>query len=301
MQAIKYIDIPANGADEVKRPTIYPNGGGSAAIIKDDSDLLNTEIATFLSDCGVDAYFGVKEGEEYEWLWINDMPLYFYTKPTDSYPVIRVYVPGGSSVKTINSSEIPDNRLVFNFCGNPDGAFLFRFFTTTFSLYYMFTFTKIRSLLSNKVYPSVRVTSGGSSSVVLIHTFVNESRTKEYTVSTTMSLLNSAKPFLADDIGEDKLALIPMESITDVNASVNVPSILVLEGVYLYPVNTSIPDGSPFDSLYQTEIFIDSRKFLVGYASTTAVSSSTIRLGLVALEDDDPLISEDDLLSEVET
>lgn len=299
MQAIKYIDIPANGADEVTRPTSYPEGN-STKIFKDDSDLLNTEIATFLSDCGVDAFFGVKEDEEYEWLWINDMPLYFFTKPSDTYPIIRVYVPGSSSAKWINESEILSNRLVLNFCGNPGGAFLFRVFSINFSvLYYMFAFSKVRSSLSNKVYPSIRTTAGIASSVGVVHTFVDDSRTKSYTFSTSIPLVGTAKPFLADDIGENTLGLVPVQSVTESSTTVNVPSILALEGVYLYPINTVIPDGAAYNSLYQTEISIDNRKFLVAYANTDA--SSTIRLGLVALEDDDPLISEDDLMSEVET
>lgn len=289
MQVIKRITIPETSDEtSISRPVRYPTS--KTYVYEDVTDFINGEVATFLSECGVDAFYGVREGfGNHKWLWIRGVPSFFYV--STAFNFIYQY-PGSSSITTI--SQTASAPFVLSFVGNPKKTFIFRVFSQSFDFLFGMLFRYLVSLASGKQYPTTSgVTSDASISTVgaMQHTLTEE------TIATTKLTFGNRiyreEPFYISDIGEG-IVLIPlMPSSPDTLA----PRVLV-DGEYEIPQPlTSEVTNVPLEDIYQTEIDISGRKFLIGYNS----QDHDLGGGLIALEDDDPLISEDDLMAEVET
>lgn len=290
MQVIKRVTFNAECTPMLNRPLAY-GVTTKTQVCESLTNSWNQEVATFLQECGVDAYYGVREGyTEYEWLWVNGMPTFFSTSST----TLNVYYRGASvnSSTTIDTGCLPNGTYIFNFVGNPKKTFIFRIFTTDYTCNFLVRFNFVISLASAKRYPAIEGQTNIKSFSDQQNMMISISSSGRTLFKLPIDSPHYEKTeFFNVDVGEGIL-LMP---VTARGASSLAPGIVV-DGQYAAP-NDIVGAVNIVESteLYQTEIDIGGRKFLVGYNPT----GHGFGTGLIALDDDDPLISEEDLMSEV--
>lgn len=305
MQKVKWVTITTG--DEVRRPWL-PN---SSSIITTVESNWMSEIATFLSECGVEVSDGAIEGSSWEWMWIRGvsfLPTIEKTSSSTNPYYLRFYSPGG--YHTIGSSTTSASgfagEFLLNLCGNPDGTFVFRIFSSDSIYFGGILIGEFLSTASGKKYMYDRLINPSSENSVCRVYYPDDSqssgisaRSVLLTLSATNIPVTSSNSFLVYDL-EDNMLLYPLfwGAVTQTGYTdlLNVPYIFTTVGVYHKPLGFDIPDANARDVLYQREIFINGRKFLVGGNSF----KNGLGAPLIALDDDDPLVSEEELMSEVE-
>lgn len=300
MQVLKRITLSDMGQPSLseKRPMAYPNEmlGYSYKL---ESDVLNQEIASFLSDCGVDAFFGVRgEESEAEWLWINGIPIYIQI-PTFTNNGLRFYYPNETGYQVLTSSAT--SSYILSFLGNPKKTFFLRFFTTDYTFLGLMKCSWAVSLASLKRYPMMiswlPTNTDYSPQLKLI---MMESPPIKLSFAELYRTYQDVDEFHTIDVGEGGVVLEPIYNTpSNADGRLHRPGIIV-DGEYLFPIATflEIPKLT-VSALYQVEILFSGRKFLI--AENLDDPAKGLMSGLVALDDDDPLITEDELMAEVET
>lgn len=263
MQALKYISF--SGVSETyMRPLAY---GLSRSNISMQTDVLNEAAAQCLSAIGVDAQYATRDDEEYPWLWIEGVPFLLGRTPNST----AIYFATGSNNYVV-SSTISASEVTVVACGNPNGVYcLFLYTGSTYRA--VFYFGKIWNIFNTIEYGFAYA----------------DSKIRVYDMESWESLIFEDGSFnpkayvrstLKEFIG-DSFPLAPV-SITVASDDMSTRTVY-FKGVYTYPMEMNLPSAS--STPYQREILIGDRKFLV---------SGTF--GLIALEDDDPLISEEEFL-----
>lgn len=288
MQVIKRVTI-SEDSTTASRPLYYPSTT-KVSIYINQTEAWNREIALFLQECGVDAYYGVREGyTEDKYLWVNGLPIFMVAHAASGY--LKGYGIA-YSLSSATETEIELNgTYIFNLIGNPHKTFIFRVFTTAYEFKWGVKFGFVISSATGRRYPGVSGSTNTSdfvSQLIILLNLTSSSR-ETYKMQLTDPKYDETS-FYTYDVGEG-IVLTPVMSNT---ASVT-PTVFV-DGQYLFPMSME-SDIVMVDAnvLYQTEIAVGGRKFLVGYTPTQL----GLGAGLIALDDDDPLISEDDLMAEV--
>lgn len=294
MQVIKHITIPESSGETYIHSSRYPATSGVTvdAVL---TDAWNNEIATFLSECGVDAYYGVREGYGKEkWLWIRGVPYFNYVVPSNDYVHIT---PPGTTNSTYFVSKAQDSY-IFSFCGNSKKTFIFRIFTSDLNIENSIRFNVFISPLSLKRYPAY-VFGNSSNKYSISETSyaiynLTETSINRESITVASTYYNSVAGLYLSDMGNN-VVLIPINH----NIARSTPIRLFIDGEYIFPSDRLPAEAAApmVDSIYQKEILLSGRKFLVGWRDDNASFGS----GLIALDDDDPLISEEELMREVET
>lgn len=295
MQAIKIVSISETSTSTTRPIRVGSSAATNYLIV---SDLWNETVATFLAECGVNAAFEVREGSEYPFLWIDDFP-YLLTRGTASDQTLRCHTPGNISLK-INIfdggviTKVRTMGLVFN--GNPKGWFTLRFFDENFTESSGFVgFGITQSMVSLRKYSVISLLVSNTNKDVISYPnesgshYISEYMSIDREVSELdISSVSVAPEFIKSDFGI-KFPLIP---ITSVLSGVTLVDI----GRYRYVNAQNLPSYKNWDILYQPEFELGGRKFWLSSRSLDAPDQFS--LGLVALDDDDPLITEDELMGE---
>lgn len=288
MQVIKRVTIPEGDGDTYDRPEAYPDLSLNRNL-SFETNYWNTEIATFLSECGVDAYYGVRDGyTDKEWLWIHGIP-WFMAVTTQG--IIRAR--SLTSTNAISLSTTPVRSYIFSFVGNPSKTFIFRIFETDLTMVFAVRFDYALTPYGLRL-PALQMMSNNKSIVHALQVLyaIDESSKNAISINFSNPFFDLNSSYYETLIG-DRFLLTPIYS-----SVATLAPILVIDGVYRIPTNLNqeldTPDST---SLYQLEIEISGKKFLVG----TNKSETGFGSGLIALDDDDPLISEEELMRGVES
>lgn len=302
MQRIKRVTIVTG--EDVRRPGVL---GGTN--INDTESSWSSEIVTFLTECGVDASYGEIDGSSYEWMTIRGIVSYMAIERSGSNNYLRFYSPGGY-ISLFYSASLSDleGEFVLNLCGNPNGTFVLRLFTSAFEYLGGFVIGEFLSTASGKKYMYSRLINSGTSANSVHRIYFPDTTVSSGTSARNIEISNDASnipaassdAFLAFDLG-DSMLLYPIfygnVTITGNTNTVNCHYNLATIGVYHKPNGFNLPDAVGKSVLYQREGFVNGRKLLFGGNSF----SIGFGLPLLALDEDDPLISEEELMSEVET
>lgn len=124
-----YKDISTVYSDTIiSRPTYYTST--TFENVKSSTLVVNQEIAGALSSIGVNSSYTRKSNDEYEWLYINDMPLFI---TIDDSSEVYINLPQGTIL--VLTTIFPVSKFISNglikfsilFQGNPNGSFSLRF------------------------------------------------------------------------------------------------------------------------------------------------------------------------------
>lgn len=114
-------------AGDIKRPYTY-GATGTISCSEKATDFFLSTVADFLkNDCGVDAAYEVRPGNEYKWLWIYGCPVFAYIISTATAIGYKCYAPFSQLATTSLSPWGLGNGYIFS--SNTTGAY-------NFTLYY---------------------------------------------------------------------------------------------------------------------------------------------------------------------
>ena len=283
MQAIKAFQITDSDTSVIKRP-YYP--GATNSNYWTGSDQWNEQIAEFLSLCGVNAVWGINESIDpvYKYLYIDGIPTLFRKSDVSDY---LFFVIGNHNTFYNNGATYTENAKGYlSFVGNPKGPWCLRFLYENMSIDTGFFYGYVSILATNERLISYFTYGGTAATLYKIVDGIPKYVNSSYIIrNTAYDSSNSIyKAIVGDEIVLPKAVL-----------NVAAPTLSV-DNMYLFPREAGIPNGNSADSLYQKEVIINSKKFLVAWSESGSLSK-----GLIQLEDDDPLITEEELMVEVIT
>lgn len=265
-------------------------------------DFVNQTVADFLhNDCGVDTVYEVREGSDYKFLWIYNVPFLFTPAAVSSYSMTYFYGPlsttalstgqyGSSS--TYHSklfAEIPtkanggsyDFGLVFS--GNPNTGFMLRFkyySGTSIGQTFNFCFAKAKNLLNGKDAVVWKYRSSMSASPYF-NEYMNgvdlnddgsvAADSFSASVSAFSGILNTKEVLRTSNPG--KLPLVPMI----------VGGIWRVDGIFQRPTNFNLPVANAATMEQQTEIQLSGRNFIL--AAIDAVNTNYMNFGLIEVSE----------------
>lgn len=247
-------------------------------------DFINQVIADFLhNDCGVDAAYEARYGEENKFLWINGVPFLYYTNSSQE----RWYVapPFGGSTSSTSSyvalfrsynSGVYSFSLMFT--GNPNGAFSLRFKpydSTSVTSSSMARYIKAKNLLTNRdslvwVFDSGTANLGNCNGIDRKSDGSPDADSFS-TASITYLPSISAKP-VNKTSGEGRFPLVPL-----------LFGIWRPLDVYCHIRGFDLPAAMAANVENQTEIEISGRRFI--NTTSESLGSGYINIGLIEVTD----------------
>lgn len=278
MQALKYLTWPSTHTESGSRPAnSFTN---SLTLSLGITNWLNEEMATFLTECGVEnVSYEVRDGSSYPWLWIWDSPFLFYETMTnnDNYMAI----PLGSKYTRFPASNTTGliglgDPVCFVFSGNPKSSFIFRIMKEGSSL-----------VQNQQTGLWVAKATNQLSGEPLVMASTNCLYTTSY------AIVAMYPDRLYKDLGVMGTAVYTLDNFWKHGLEGQVPLLqrssqwLYAADTFRFPVGAGIEDGSYTTDKYQREVYIGTHRYMVLNRSN---------VGLVRLEDDDPPITEDELL-----
>lgn len=299
MQKIKRVTITVG--EVVSRPVIF--GSGSERTVVDSNWL--SEIAAFLSECGVSEEYTEQDENSWDWLTIRGVTFFIGIEYTSSKYYLRAYSSGGymTLVNGVSSGTDLYGEFILSFCGNPNGTFVFRIFKASdWAFYSGLIIGTVRSTISDKLYPFCQLAKASNSNIRIYFPDPAQDggmNNRAIALTTNQDVPSANDGLYVFEFGTDMPLYPVLYGIGEAtgNNPVNPNYIFVSVGAYKVPSGFNIPSNERNDTLYQKEILINGRKFLLGGTS----NSTAFGLPLIALDEDDPLISEEELMSEVGT
>lgn len=247
-------------------------------------DFINQTIADFLrDDCGVDAAYEARQGDENKFLWIHGVPFLYYAPY--NYERWRVWPPFGGTASSASSyvalfSSYNSGAYSFSlvFTGNPRGAFSLRF----------------------KQYNSTSVTSSSMARYIRAKNLLTGGDSLVWAFDSGTSNLGNCNgidrksdgTLDADSFSTAAITYLPSADAKPVNKTSGggrFPLIPLLFGiwkplgVYCHIRGFDLPAAMAASVENQTEIEISGRRFI--NTTSESLSSGYINIGLVEVTD----------------
>lgn len=301
MQVVKNYSGTINAGTSSAREYTYGQTS-TTSIFTNVSDFICETIANFLhDDCGVEeAVYEAREGSNYKFLWIFNIPFLFYPvsggSGSSAYRCTNFYSPfsmgycngksGYSSTSyasTLLSAALTANTDVdygfgLYFDGNPKSAFSLRFSiygASTPSAYFHFNFVKCKNVLSGKdsiIWTFVTNNNGSSSSA--------------WSASTrTIALDLNENGTIDTDSGETGLEEKHTVTVCSTGMKTKNPgkfplipvtfgSIYISNDLYLVPYNFGIPSTESVTKAIIPTVTIANKEFIVSSMVSSTQSSN---------------------------
>lgn len=273
MQVISSFPITSVPENIVKRSSVYNNTSTTARNVSN----FNEEMVNFLTKCGVkDVAYEQRDDDKYPWLYIFGLPCILYKNSSNTYTYFSIN-PALSSGSTLSSfADVSNGDLYVVFSGNPNNAFILRFFRKdTNEFVSSFVFYKFISSYTGNYYVLTVDRCALSSS---FNPYINYKKNDKYVRTQISTSFDITFPdYIINDLKDiDKIKLYPYSYYG-----------LYIPGFYRFSTDDSIPRGLSRDSIWQEEIVLGGQRFL---------NLSGMYAGLIALDDDDPEITEGELI-----
>lgn len=247
-------------------------------------DFINQTIADFLSrDCGVDAVYEARQGNDNKFLWINGVPFLYYSLSSNERWVIAPPFGGATSSTSSyvalfggNNSGTYSFSLVFT--GNPKGAFSLRFKG--------YNATSVTSSSMARYIKAKNLLTGGNSAV-----WVFDSGTANFGNCNGVDL-NEDGTLKEDSFSTAIITYLPSISAKLVNKTSgggHFPLVPLLFGiwrplgVYCHIRGFELPAAMTAGTENQTEIEISGRRFV--NTTPESLTSGYINIGLIEVND----------------
>lgn len=254
------------------------------------NDFINQTIADFLhNDCGVDAFYEVREGSNNKFLWIYGVPFLFSqtTITTSSVQYSRFYGPlYGTALSYVSSrlfsaATTAIYKFSLCFCGDPNNGFSLRFKmynSTSLTNEFKFVFCKAKNMLTEK------------ESVVFL--FGNPAPASA-TISNCNGIDKNEDGSLDDENFSNATILyspvLQTKNVIKTGGGGKFPLVPINFGIwkstgfYLHPIGFDLPSALGSSIEAQTEVSISGRRFIV--TTRDSPSSSYINAGLIEVSD----------------
>lgn len=270
MQAIKKITFSTLG--EKDRRPYYWNASSSYDLYSVED--INISILDFLVECGVDSAFEVREGSVYPWLWIFNTPYLFYHTSSNQV-CVNISPAAANMVYNIAAEGAQFCYVVFS--GNPKSAFVLRFYNPDESIHFVCMFADCISPYTNKHYGAFRYNFSNANMSFHVCFLSGNGQYGDFSTSPTTLKMEYSRLFEADF--PEKILLWSTTSHG-----------YLIRSVYYLPIN-KLPIGLSSSSYYQEEMLLGEKRYL---------NLSGFNGGLIQLDDDDPEVTEDELMGGLE-
>lgn len=262
---------PMEVNNKVIRP-LFPGGNNSTTVYAVDES--SERLAEFLIRCGVECSYEVRDGSPYPWLWIFDAPTLVYYSSNNS---IFMFNPSTTSTSLALSlgGNSANTRAIFS--GNPKSSFILRFEGTDGTIISTIFMSRVISPSGNRY----RVISKlGTSKYVF---YQDDQGWHDYAPSTSLTPSSIEQmDFLSHD-ADGRVPLIPQEICH-----------MPIDSTFMYPKGFDLPTGLGGDSYWLEEIVLGGHRYL----NASGVLNG---FGLIQLDDDDPEVTEEDLIGGLES
>lgn len=263
---------------------------GTVSVYPSKVDTINSIIANFLRvTCGVDAYYEERDGSDYRFLWIYDVPFLLSFSGTANNAVF--YPPfGAASVSTSTDGTSVSNffsgaKYSFGivFCGNPNNGFSMRFKTynsTSVSTNLVLRFMRGENIINGEngvVWNAKSIYStgnqsdaspmlGGANGVDL-----NNRTVSAESFSTGADMYYTPRLFTKEVHRTSNDGALPLVPLCIGPYRIN--------GMYLHPRHFGLPAAHSLSTEVQAEVTIGDRSFLV--TANESGGCSYINMGLI--------------------
>lgn len=279
-----------------KREYSY-GGSGTMSVYPSKVDTVNNIIAGFLrSICGVTAFYEPREGSDYPFLWIWDVPFLFTFNGTANNvlfcpPCGAAYASTSYQRSTSSTTDVSNffsgNKYSFSivFTGNPDNGFVIRFKNynaSSFSSNFVLRFMKCENLIngsdavvwghksiySDENSDSSSVTNymlSGMNGIDVVNHIINQGSFSTEFIKYSPHLFTKK---IHRESNDGALPLVPLH-VGPYRAN----------GIYLRPVGFGLPNSASITAEVQNEITIGSRSFVI--TNNDGTNANLINMGLI--------------------
>lgn len=257
---------PLDITNKTVRP-LFPGGNPSTSIY--EADECSERLAEFLIRCGVECSYELRDESPYPWLWIFDTPTLAYYSGGNTIFMLNPN-PTSTSLALSLGGNSGNTRAIFN--GNPKSAFILRFEGNDGTILSTISMSRVISPSGNR-YPVISKT--GTSKFLF---YQDDQGWHDYAPSASLTPSSIEKmDFLSHD-ADGRVPLIPQEMCH-----------MPIDSMFMYPKGFDLPTGLGGGSYWLEEIVLGGHRYL----NASGVQNG---FGLIRLDDDDPEVTEEELM-----